>query len=73
MDLGNPWTLFSGLFLGLVGMGLFLYGKKQQDHRALLTGAALCVFPYFVTSLALTWLLAAGCFGGWWAWHKYGA
>lgn len=71
MNLDDPWMLFSGLLIGLVGMGFFLYGKKQQDYGALLTGMALCVFPYFVGSLVLTWLIAAGCVGGLWAWHRY--
>jgi hypothetical protein len=64
MDFDNPAALFSGLFIGLVGMGLFMYGKKQQNLRCLVGGMAMCVYPYFVTSLLLTWILAAVCIGG---------
>jgi hypothetical protein len=64
MDFDNPAALFSGLFIGLVGMGLFIYGKKQQNLRCLVGGMAMCVYPYFVTSLLLTWILAAICVGG---------
>lgn len=64
MDFDNPAVLFSGLFIGLVGMVLFMYGKKQHNLRCLVGGLAMCVFPYFVTSLALTWILAALCVGG---------
>ena len=61
MDLGNPALLLSGLFIGLVGVALVIYGKKQSNLRCLAAGAVLCVFPYFVSSLLLLWLIAAGC------------
>ena len=64
MDFDNPAALFSGLFIGLVGMCLFIYGKKQQNLRCIAGGMAMCVYPYFVTSLLLTWMLAAVCVGG---------
>lgn len=64
MDLDHPAVLFSGLFIGMLGMAMFIYGKKQQNIRLLAGGLAMCIFPYFVTSLALTWILAALCVGG---------
>lgn len=64
MDFGNPASLFSGLFIGLIGLGLFMYGKKAQRLPHAMTGLALCVFPYFVTSVALSWLITAVCLGG---------
>jgi len=36
--------------IGLVGFGLFLYGKKQQRIPQLGVGLALMVYPYFVPS-----------------------
>ncbi len=60
----TPLGIFSALFIGLVGMTLFIYGKKQARPVPLLTGVALCVFPYFVSSLLLMWLITAGCLGG---------
>ncbi len=41
-----------------------MYGKKAQRLPHALTGLALCVFPYFVTSVALSWLITAVCLGG---------
>lgn len=64
MDLSNPWTLFSGLIIGCLGMVLFIYGKKQTNMKCLVTGGVLCVFPYFVTSLVVMWLITGACLGG---------
>lgn len=49
------WTvLFSSL-----GMGYFIYGKKQGKASALLGGVALMVYPYLVNSVVLLVLLGA--------------
>jgi hypothetical protein len=71
MDLGNPAVLLSGLLIGSIGFVLFLHGKKQANLRCLVTGVALCIFPYFVSSLLLMWLGAAACIGGLYAWSRY--
>src|SRR5262249_18320756 len=63
MNLDHPLVLVSGLFIGLVGMALFMYGKKETNLRVLGVGAVLCVYPYFVSSLLLLWLIAAACIG----------
>jgi hypothetical protein len=60
----SPLAIFSAIFIGLIGMALFIYGKKQAQAAPLLTGVALCVFPYFVTSIVLMWLITAACLGG---------
>ena len=54
----NASTLLWGLVFGSIGMGFFIYGKKQQAMVPLLCGLALMVFPYFVTSAA--WLMIIG-------------
>lgn len=72
MDLSDPWVLMSGLILGAIGAGLFIYGKKQTDFRCLAAGVALCVVPYFIGSMLVLWLVSAGIVGGLWAWCKYG-
>ena len=59
------FTLFGSIFLiGGIGMVLLAYGKKQVSPRCLLTGGVLCVFPYFVSSLLIMWLVAGACLGG---------
>lgn len=41
--------LFAMLF-GSIGLGYFIYGKKQQRFAALLAGLALIIYPYFVSN-----------------------
>lgn len=58
MDTGTQ--ILIGMLLGCVGFGYIVYGRKQMKASALLAGIALCIFPYFIHSLWLTLLLAAG-------------
>jgi hypothetical protein len=64
MDLSNPAAIISSIVIGVIGMGLFIYGKKQVSIPALVAGVVLCVFPYFVTSVLLMWGVTAACLGG---------
>ena len=41
-------------------MGYFLYGKKAAKLWPLLAGIALGIYPFFVSSVWLMWLIAAG-------------
>ncbi len=50
----NGSTLFAGLLFGAVGMGVFVYGKKQRKAWPFLIGTALMVYPYFFDD---PWLL----------------
>ena len=43
-------TLLWGLLFSSIGLGFFLYGKKQRAIVPLVCGLALMIFPYFVTS-----------------------
>jgi len=49
--------LWSVLFAG-IGIGYFMYGKKQKAIVPLCIGLALFVFPYFMSSV--TMLLIVG-------------
>jgi hypothetical protein len=71
MDFGNPWILFSGMFIGLIGFLMFNYGRKEQNFRVLFTGLALCIYPYFVGSVLMIWLVFAGIVGASYALNKY--
>ena len=44
--------LWSVLFGG-IGIGYFMYGKKQKAIVPLCTGLALFVFPYFMSSVIM--------------------
>ena len=72
MNLDNPAFLFSGLLLGAVGMGMFIYGKKQQRLDCLAVGAVLGVLPMVAHSLLLMWGVAGVCIGGMYARSRLG-
>ncbi|HEY4445305.1 MAG TPA: hypothetical protein VGN30_13545 [Steroidobacteraceae bacterium] len=42
-----------GLLFGSIGLGYFIYGRKQRSIAPLVCGLALMVFPYFVSNLML--------------------
>ena len=44
-------TLFWGVIFGSVGLGFFVYGKKQKAMMPFLSGVGLMVVPYFVSNL----------------------
>ena len=48
MDMGTI-VMLSVLF-SAIGAGYVLYGKKQRQVVPLLTGLALCVYPYFLSN-----------------------
>jgi hypothetical protein len=41
------------LFFGSIGLGFFIYGRKQRAVVPLLCGLTLMVFPYFVSNVTL--------------------
>ncbi len=47
----NTATLLWGLLFSSVGLGFFLYGKKQRAAVPLICGLALMIYPYFVSNV----------------------
>ncbi len=43
--------LIWGTLFGAVGLGFFIYGKRQRSIIPLLTGIALFLFPYFIQNV----------------------
>jgi hypothetical protein len=41
------------LLFGSIGLGYFIYGKKQKAVVPLVCGLALMLFPYFVSNIML--------------------
>ena len=64
----EPTVLFLSMIIGSVGLGLFVYGKKQARIPYIAVGLAMLLFPYFTSapralvSIAVALLLAL-----WWA------
>lgn len=48
----ETWLMLSLLF-GSVGIGFFVYGKKQRKIIPLISGILLCGYPYFVSNVYL--------------------
>ncbi len=50
-ELGSTAVLMWGLLFGSIGVGFFIYGRKQKAVVPLCVGVALCVFPYFIANV----------------------
>lgn len=44
----DPWSLLLGLVFGSIGLGYFIYGKKQANAVVRYSGLVLMVYPYFI-------------------------
>jgi hypothetical protein len=50
--------LIVGILAGAIGMGYFIYGKRQTKFVPMCAGVLLCAYPYFIDSLP--WLFVIG-------------
>ncbi len=48
--------LMLSFLFGTFGLGYFIYGKKQANWIAMVCGAGLMIFPYFVSN---AWIMVA--------------
>ncbi len=61
MDFNDPTSLLTSLFIGAVGFGFFMHGKKAGNLKTLLIGLLMMIFPNFISSVWLDLALAGGC------------
>jgi hypothetical protein len=54
----SPATLMWGMLFGAIGVGYFIYGKRQAMIMPLVCGVALMVYPWFVSGA--WWTLIVG-------------
>lgn len=47
----SPSELFLGIVISVVGLGYFIYGKKQNAVVPMVAGVVLMLIPYFVSNL----------------------
>jgi hypothetical protein len=52
--------LFASLIWGSIGVGYFIYGKKQQSIVPLIAGVLMITTSYFASS---AWVMTAICLG----------
>jgi hypothetical protein len=65
MDL-DANTILASLFVGLVGMACFTYGRRQGRVPPMVAGAVLIVYPYFVPNLAVMAVVAIAVLASLW-------
>lgn len=53
----TPATLLWGMLFGAIGVGFFIYGKRQARIMPLVCGIALIVFPWFVSGALPTFVI----------------
>ena len=49
----NEYWLLWGMLFGSIGLGFFVYGRKQRRVVPLVCGLVLMFFPYFVSNIVL--------------------
>ncbi len=47
--MNESWLLW-GLLFGSIGLGFFVYGRKQKAVVPMVCGLALMIFPYFISN-----------------------
>lgn len=62
----EPAFLFVSMVFGAIGLGLFVYGKKQVRAPQLAVGLALMAYPYFITAVRPLIIVGALLLGGLW-------
>jgi len=55
--------LFASLLWGSVGLGYFIYGKKQQSLSPMVGGILMMIGSYFIASALLMSLVCLGIAG----------
>ena len=60
----NANFLFASLIWGSVGMGYFIFGKKQTSWVAMIGGVLMMAASYFVCSALLMSLVCIGLMAG---------
>ena len=55
--------LLASLFIGSIGMGLFIYGKRQRRAPHLAVGILLMVYTYFIPNVTLMFVIGAALLG----------
>ncbi|MGH8189869.1 MAG: hypothetical protein ACREP2_00295 [Rhodanobacteraceae bacterium] len=52
--MGSVVSIVWGMLFGAVGVGYFIYGKRQSMIMPLVCGIALMVYPWFVSGSVVT-------------------
>ena len=65
-DKNNVWQItmngthiFLGVIFSSIGLGYFMYGKKQKMTVPLVCGLVLMIYPYFIESTTLSFRISS--------------
>lgn len=64
LDFSDPWLLSSAFVVSMIGLGLFIHGRKMENVRNLGIGLTMMLVPILVHSLVLLWVIAGACVAG---------
>jgi hypothetical protein len=59
-------SLMASLLVSAFGGGFFIYGWKQKRWPQLVVGVVMSIYPFFVESVWLTYLIAVALVVGLW-------
>jgi hypothetical protein len=65
-------TLFASLLWGSIGVGMCIYGKKQQSPPALIGGIAMIAVSYLVADPLWMSVASAAIIAGVYFWSRQG-
>ena len=68
----NTNSLFAALIWGSVGLGFFIYGKKQGSWAPMIAGVLMIAVSYFTSSALWMSLICLGLVGAVYVLHKHG-
>jgi hypothetical protein len=51
--MGSEASIIWSVFFGAIGVGYFIYGRKQNRIVPLLSGIGLMIVPYFIDGAAV--------------------
>ncbi len=49
----SAMNLMVGIITGAFGVGYFIYGKRQSKFVFMITGCALCIYPYLLSNITV--------------------
>lgn len=61
MDMSNPAVFISGVLVSLIGMGLFIFGKRSEQYGSLACGLVLMALPIMIHAVLWLWLSTVAC------------
>jgi hypothetical protein len=64
-------TLFASLFWGSIGVGYWVYAKKQRSVPALIGGIGLVAVSYLIASPVWMSIASVAIMVGIWYWSRY--